>query len=71
MTSPRTLLLAALKDRSVADAVGVEGVLAALGLRYDGFGFACSDGRSPEPVPYAVSRRKFILEDEATLAGRA
>jgi amidophosphoribosyltransferase len=57
-----------------ADSLGylsIQGVLAALELPYERFCFACFDGRYPEPVPYDVSRRKFILEDEATLAGRA
>ena len=57
-----------------ADSLGylsIQGVLAALDLPYERFCFACFDGRYPEPVPYDASRRKFILEDEATVAGRA
>ena len=57
-----------------ADSLGylsIRGVLAALELPYERFCFACFDGRYPEPVPYDVSLRKFVLEDEATVAGRA
>ena len=57
-----------------ADSLGylsIQGVLAALDLPYERFCFACFDGRYPEPVPYDVSLRKFVLEDEATVAGRA
>ena len=49
-----------------ADSLGylsVPGVLAALDLPYERFCFACFDGRYPEPVPYDVSARKFILEE--------
>jgi amidophosphoribosyltransferase len=57
-----------------ADSLGylsIQGVLAALDLPYERFCFACFDGRYPEPVPYDASLRKFVLEDEATVAGRA
>jgi amidophosphoribosyltransferase len=57
-----------------ADSLGylsIQGVLAALDLPYERFCFACFDGRYPEPVPYDVSLRKFVLEEEATVAGRA
>ena len=49
-----------------ADSLGylsVRGVLAALDLPYDQFCFACFDGNYPEPVPYDVAARKFMLED--------
>ena len=49
-----------------ADSLGylsIGGVLTALDLPYDGFCFACFDGRYPEPVPYDVEARKFILEE--------
>jgi len=49
-----------------ADSLGylsIGGVLAALELPYEGFCFACFDGRYPVPVPYDVERRKFILEE--------
>jgi amidophosphoribosyltransferase len=48
-----------------ADSLGylsIRGVLAALELPYDRFCFACFDGNYPEPVPYDVSSRKFMLE---------
>jgi amidophosphoribosyltransferase len=48
-----------------ADSLGylsIRGVLAALDLPYDGFCFACFDGKYPEPVPYDASARKFMLE---------
>ena len=48
-----------------ADSLGylsIRGVLAALDLPYEQFCFACFDGNYPEPVPYDVERRKFILE---------
>jgi amidophosphoribosyltransferase len=57
-----------------ADSLGylsIQGVLAALDLPYERFCFACFDGRYPEPVPYDVSLRKFVLEDEGAVAGRA
>jgi len=50
-----------------ADTLGylsIRGVLAALDLPYERFCFACFDGRYPEPVPYDVAARKFILEEE-------
>ena len=49
-----------------ADSLGylsVRGVLAALDLPYDQFCFACFDGNYPEPVPYDVAQRKFMLEE--------
>jgi amidophosphoribosyltransferase len=49
-----------------ADSLGylsIRGVLAALDLPYERFCFACFDGRYPEPVPYDVERRKFLLEE--------
>jgi amidophosphoribosyltransferase len=49
-----------------ADSLGylsIDGVLAALDLPYDRFCFACFDGRYPEPVPYDVEQRKFLLEE--------
>ena len=49
-----------------ADSLGylsIAGVLAALELPYDRFCFACFDGNYPEPVPYDVAARKFILEE--------
>ena len=49
-----------------ADSLGylsIRGVLAALDLPYDGFCFACFDGRYPEPVPYDAASRKFLLEE--------
>jgi len=49
-----------------ADSLGylsIRGVLAALELPYERFCFACFDGRYPEPVPYDVSSRKFMLEE--------
>jgi amidophosphoribosyltransferase len=54
-----------------ADTLGylsIAGVLAALDLPYDRFCFACFDGNYPEPVPYDVEHRKFMLE-EPVLAG--
>ena len=48
-----------------ADTLGylsIRGVLAALELPYEQFCFACFDGNYPEPVPYDVSARKFLLE---------
>jgi amidophosphoribosyltransferase len=49
-----------------ADSLGylsIRGVLEALELPYEGFCFACFDGTYPEPVPYDVEARKFILEE--------
>ncbi|TAL12836.1 MAG: amidophosphoribosyltransferase, partial [Chloroflexota bacterium] len=71
-TQVETELIAATNDleqiRSFigADSLGylsIRGVLAALDLPYDRFCFACFDGRYPEPVPYDVERRKFLLEE--------
>src|SRR5262245_4265408 len=48
-----------------ADSLGylsIKGVLAALELPYERFCFACFDGNYPEPVPYDVGERKFVLE---------
>lgn len=42
--------------------LSIGGVLAALDLPYDRFCFACFDGNYPEPVPYDVEERKFVLE---------
>ena len=50
-----------------ADSLGylsIRGVLAALDLPYEGFCFACFDGRYPVPVPYDAASRKFMLEEE-------
>ena len=55
-----------------ADSLGylsIGGVLAALDLPYDRFCFACFDGNYPEPVPYDVERRKFILEEPVLVGG--
>jgi amidophosphoribosyltransferase len=49
-----------------ADSLGflsIPGLLRALDLPYDGFCFACFDGRYPEPVPYDAASRKFVLEE--------
>ena len=49
-----------------ADSLGylsIGGVLAALDLPYERFCFACFDGHYPEPVPYDVASRKFVLEE--------
>jgi amidophosphoribosyltransferase len=49
-----------------ADSLGylsIEGLLRALDLPYEGFCFACFDGRYPEPVPYDTASRKLILEE--------
>jgi amidophosphoribosyltransferase len=56
-----------------ADSLGylsITGVLAALELPYERFCFACFDGRYPEPVPYDVESRKFMLEEEEPVAIR-
>ena len=61
-----------IRDFIGADSLGylsIGGVLAALDLPYDRFCFACFDGRYPEPVPYDVERRKFLLE-EPVASGR-
>ncbi|HEX5588812.1 MAG TPA: hypothetical protein VFX65_00790, partial [Candidatus Limnocylindrales bacterium] len=55
-----------------ADSLGylsIAGVLAALDLPYEQFCFACFDGRYPEPVPYDVERRKFLLEEAVPARG--
>lgn len=55
-----------IRDFIGADSLGylsIEGLLRALELPYDGFCFACFDGRYPEPVPYDAASRKFILEE--------
>ena len=52
-----------------ADSLGylsIAGVLAALELPYEQFCFACFDGVYPEPVPYDVKARKFMLEEPVT-----
>jgi len=49
-----------------ADSLGylsIPGLLRALDLPPERFCFACFDGRYPEPVPYDVERRKFVLEE--------
>ena len=54
-----------IRDFVGADSLGylsIKGVLAALELPYDRFCFACFDGQYPEPVPYDVDERKFMLE---------
>jgi amidophosphoribosyltransferase len=56
-----------------ADTLGylsVKGVLAGLDLPYEQFCFACFDGNYPEPVPYDVSSRKFMLEEPAVSGAR-
>ena len=55
-----------------ADTLGflsIAGVLAALDLPYEQFCFACFDGRYPEPVPYDVEHRKFLLEEPVATRG--
>jgi amidophosphoribosyltransferase len=55
-----------------ADTLGylsIRGVLAALELPYERFCFACFDGRYPDPVPYDVASRKFILEEPVPARG--
>jgi amidophosphoribosyltransferase len=55
-----------------ADSLGylsIQGVLNALELPYDRFCFACFDGRYPEPVPYDVAARKFMLEEALPARG--
>ncbi len=59
-----------IRDFIGADTLGylsIPGLLRALELPYEGFCFACFDGRYPEPVPYDAARRKLVLE-EAPLA---
>ena len=54
-----------IRDFVGADSLGylsIKGVLAALDLPYEGFCFACFDGRYPEPVPYDVKEHKLVLE---------
>ena len=54
-----------IRDFVGADSLGylsIEGVLSALDLPYEQFCFACFDGNYPEPVPYDVAGRKFMLE---------
>ncbi len=49
-----------------ADSLGylsIPGLLRALDLPYEGFCFACFDGRYPVPVPYDTGSRKLILEE--------
>ena len=76
-TSVETELIASthsipeIQDFIGADSLGylsIRGVLAALDLPYERFCFACFDGNYPEPVPYDVERRKFILEEALTPA---
>jgi amidophosphoribosyltransferase len=76
-TSLETELIAAThsidetKEFIGADSLGylsIRGVLAALDLPYERFCFACFDGNYPEPVPYDVEGRKFILEEALTTA---
>ena len=60
------------RDFVEADSLGylsIRGVLAALDLPYDRFCFACFDGRYPEPVPYDVEHRKFLLEEPVATRG--
>jgi amidophosphoribosyltransferase len=55
-----------------ADSLGylsIPGLLRALDLPYDGFCFACFDGRYPEPVPYDAASRKFVLEEAPAPGG--
>ena len=55
-----------IRDFIDADSLGylsIRGVLAALELPYEQFCFACFDGHYPDPVPYDVASRKFILEE--------
>ena len=49
--------------------LSIAGVLAALDLPYEQFCFACFDGRYPEPVPYDVEHRKFLLEEPVAARG--
>jgi amidophosphoribosyltransferase len=55
-----------------ADSLGylsIPGLLRALDLPYEGFCFACFDGRYPEPVPYDAASRKFVLEEAPAARG--
>ncbi len=55
-----------------ADSLGylsIRGVLKALDLPYERFCFACFDGHYPEPVPYDVGQRKFLLEEPVPARG--
>ncbi len=61
-----------IRDFIGADSLGylsIRGVLSALDLPYDRFCFACFDGNYPEPVPYDIASRKFLLEEEAVPVG--
>jgi amidophosphoribosyltransferase len=61
-----------IRDFIGADSLGylsIGGVLAALDLPYEGFCFACFDGRYPVPVPYDPGAHKFVLEEPAGVAG--
>ena len=49
--------------------LSIGGVLSALDLPYERFCFACFDGRYPEPVPYDVEHRKFLLEEPLVTHG--
>lgn len=77
-TSVETELIAAthteaeIREFIGADTLGylsIRGVLAALELPYEQFCFACFDGHYPEPVPYDVASRKFILEEPVIAGG--
>ena len=77
-TSVSTELIAAthteaeIRDFIGADSLGylsIRGVLAALELPYERFCFACFDGHYPEPVPYDVAARKFMLEEPVVAGG--
>ena len=77
-TSVETELIAAthtepeIREFIGADTLGylsIRGVLAALDLPYERFCFACFDGNYPEPVPYDVNARKFILEEPVVAGG--
>jgi len=60
-----------IREYTGADSLGylsIAGVLKALELPYEQFCFACFDGHYPEPVPYDASRRKFVLEEDASVA---
>jgi amidophosphoribosyltransferase len=61
-----------IRDFIGADSLGylsISGVLAALDLPYERFCFACFDGHYPEPVPYDVEHRKFLLEEPVLSGG--